>query len=562
MKKNYFLMLLALVFLVFSCRSEDLADTQDKFTAGHSSKNYASLNKFLQVTGISKEELYKDISSAKGKSSPEDFEINTDRILETIKNQQITAFSFIVYPKNGSIVEIENGNEIFYNMAFVKVDNVWQKSVYKYTVPAGWLSSLQTTPNAPFNGNITRVYPSSESARAYICGFSATPAFHCWAGHTDPNDGDCGDCWHWNTTSIWCDDTTAGGPDHPTNGGTIGIGDGGSNESGFQTNLPMADEQAMMIQKYAAFVSSFNLNSYGFSTELKTKLFHLYLTVWEDDYVINQLLSASPSGSPQKANLLNWAIDHFNENLSTTSADELTTSTKSFLNWGSNFFIQNPTIAWPQFRAWFIEPITQQDIINELQGYPCAQSIVQQLPNLSNDIATAMKNVFQNNENYNIIFKAKSGLGDVDGETFVSRSNTGSFRAVIYLNDQVLTKGTKEYILVTMYHEVVHAFLDYERFRLGDLAFNNQYPSVLVGYDYDGNGHIINKYTFLPNHSQLGAFLSQLENIISTYNPNLPLATVKAIAKAGITTITPQEKQLNINERDTTTNNHKGTKCQ
>ncbi|WP_394665724.1 hypothetical protein, partial [uncultured Chryseobacterium sp.] len=119
--------------------------------------------------------------------------------------------------------------------------------------------------------------------------------------------------------------------------------------SGFETNLPTEEYEAMMVQKFASFINNFNLNSYGFSTELKSKLFHLYLSLQEDDYIINQLLSASPTNSPQKANLLNWAIDYFNENLSTMPVDELTTSTKSFLTWGSNFFIQNPTTTWQQF---------------------------------------------------------------------------------------------------------------------------------------------------------------------------------------------------------------------
>ncbi len=173
-----------------------------------------------------------------------------------------------------------------------------------------------------------------------------------------------------------------------------------------------------------------------------------------------------------------------------------------------------------------------------------------------------MKNIFQNNKNYNIIFKAKTGLGVVDGETRGSYSpEFNTFKAVINLNDQVLIKGTKEYVLVTMYHEVIHAYLDYEKFRLGDVAFHNEYPSVVIGYDYDANGKKINRYTFLPQHNQLGVFLSQLENILSTYNPNLPAETVKAMAKAGITTMTVQENQLNLNERDTTLNKYKGTKC-
>ncbi|MCQ4142657.1 hypothetical protein [Chryseobacterium sp. EO14] len=345
-------MLIALVLLLSGCRSESLADLQDnQAEAQHSSKNYASLDKFLQVTGIRKDDLYKDLSFSKETSSAEEFEVNTDKILETIKNQQVTAFSFIVYPKNGSTVEQQNNKDVFYNMAYLKKGNHWEKYILKYIVEKGWLSSLDTQPNKPFNGSITMIYPNAAASKTYICGFSAVPVFYCWAGHTDPNDDDCGDCWHWNTTSILCDDGSTANP-NPDDGTTTG------GASGFETNLPIEEYEAMMVQKFASFINNFNLNSYGFSTELKTKLFHLYLSLQEDDYIINQLLSASPTNSPQKANLLNWAIDYFNENLSTMPVDELTTYTTNFLSWSNNFFIQNPTTTWQQFQNWFLNDVS------------------------------------------------------------------------------------------------------------------------------------------------------------------------------------------------------------
>ncbi|UWX60622.1 hypothetical protein N0B40_19820 [Chryseobacterium oranimense] len=203
-----------------------------------------------------------------------------------------------------------------------------------------------------------------------------------------------------------------------------------------------------------------------------------------------------------------------------------------------------------------------QDIINELKDYPCAQDLVKQLPDLKNDIAVAMKGIFNNNKDYNIIFKAKSGLGIVDGTTFSSFSTEfGTFKATINLNDDVLRNATKEYILVTMYHEVIHAYLDYEKFKLGDTAFQEQYPSVVVGYDYAADGTMVNRYTFIEGHQQLGTFLTTLQNIVSNYNPSLPTETVKAIAKAGITTMTIAERDLNQNERDTSLGKQKGTKC-
>jgi len=203
-----------------------------------------------------------------------------------------------------------------------------------------------------------------------------------------------------------------------------------------------------------------------------------------------------------------------------------------------------------------------QDIITtDLQGYPCAQNIAQQLPNLQNDLGAAMRQIFQNNEKYNITFRPRSNMGNVDGLTFTSHTNTGSFTAIISLNDQILTNATKEYILVTMYHEVIHAFLDYEKFRLGDIAFQDQYPGIIVGYDYTSDGTVVNRYTYIDGHQQLIPFLTTLQNILSAYNPNLPHDVIVAMARTGITTTTQVQYQLNSNEKNTTLGNHKGTKC-
>ncbi|MFN4365265.1 hypothetical protein [Chryseobacterium hispalense] len=235
-KKISWLFLLTVFLSFFSCRNE--MEVSNDSPGKHNPQYYVSFQKFLTITRVSEKEVF-NTSSAHGRASLEDFEIDTTAIRQTIRNQNVTAFSFRVHPKNEGMVETEDGKETFYNMAFVKKDGTWQKEIYQYTVSAGWLSSLKTVPNAPFNGNIIRIYPSGTQARAYVCGFSATPVFHCYAGHTDPNDGDCGDCWHWNTTSIWCDDSTVGGPDHPTNGdsGSDG-GSTGAENHGFDMNMP------------------------------------------------------------------------------------------------------------------------------------------------------------------------------------------------------------------------------------------------------------------------------------------------------------------------------------
>lgn len=173
-----------------------------------------------------------------------------------------------------------------------------------------------------------------------------------------------------------------------------------------------------------------------------------------------------------------------------------------------------------------------------------------------------MRQILQNNTKYNITFKAKSGLGATDGETFATYSTEfDTFNAVINLNDEVLLNATKEYILVTMYHEVLHAFLKYQLYKLGNTEFQAQYPGVTVGYDYAPNGTITNTFTFIEGHAQLVPFLTTLQNIVSQYNPNLPNNVITAISRAGITTLTPEQAQLNNNERNTLLGNNLGTKC-
>lgn len=207
-------------------------------------------------------------------------------------------------------------------------------------------------------------------------------------------------------------------------------------------------------------------------------------------------------------------------------------------------------------------PKDPKDIKNEdLKPFPCAYQLVQDLPNLDNNIGDMMKSVFQNNDNVNIKFRPKSGMGNVDGTTFASYTNMGTFNATININEDILNHATKEYILVTLYHEVLHAYLGYEKFRLGDEAFYEEYPSVVVGIDYDASGVAINRFTFLSDHGQLGPYINDLQGILLDYNPSLPPEVARAMAKAGITKLTPEESALNGAERDTSKGKSKGSVC-
>ncbi|HAY3534491.1 hypothetical protein [Elizabethkingia anophelis] len=209
--------------------------------------------------------------------------------------------------------------------------------------------------------------------------------------------------------------------------------------------------------------------------------------------------------------------------------------------------------------------------IDQLKPYPCAYALAQELPNLNNELADALKKIFKNSDKFDITFKAKTGMPpSKDGETSAPpRKDLDRFFATISLNSDMLQNATKEYILVTMYHEVIHAYLSYELTRLGQTGFENAYPKLGFVYDKNANGDITRIYVTEKDHLEFGQFIDTLENIITSYNsansPNSKMSTetARAMAKYGITALTSDEKKLNDREQglNKTLGQQQGTKC-
>lgn len=219
---------------------------------------------------------------------------------------------------------------------------------------------------------------------------------------------------------------------------------------------------------------------------------------------------------------------------------------------------------------------TTRDIIDSLGNYPCASSILAQLPFLKNDISGLINNTFNGNCDQHVKFVSANipngpngGFTDGDFEVknieFKNGFNWNAgyiYESTIRINEDVLNYSTKEYMLVTMYHEALHAFLSVEKIRLGG-TFSLVYPDININFiNLNNTKFNRNEKVFLNGHSQMGlAFFNGLKSAISNFNPNLPDATVSAMAASGIYTTTPSEIQLNSNERDVRNHNYKGTKC-
>ncbi|MFC3199490.1 hypothetical protein ACFOET_17845, partial [Parapedobacter deserti] len=210
------------------------------------------------------------------------------------------------------------------------------------------------------------------------------------------------------------------------------------------------------------------------------------------------------------------------------------------------------------------------DINDELDDYPCAKALVVQLTALDNGLAKLLDEIFGDSENFEINFESSDLLADdEDGvETGHGLSfdnwNNPTYNSTVKLNTFILENATKEYILVTMYHEALHSFLRAEQSRMGNATFHTKYPEM-TEYEYTyGNGKRTKKYKIAQNHARFAVYVDAMTDAIRSFNPNMPLASARAMAKMGIvesSSLSNTEKLLNGNERDVSKGNSKGTKC-
>ena len=201
----------------------------------------------------------------------------------------------------------------------------------------------------------------------------------------------------------------------------------------------------------------------------------------------------------------------------------------------------------------------REDTIKDSLTNPCAKALLAQAPNLNNDIAKILRETFGTNNKYNITVTEKP-LSGMSGYSSFPEVKQNSIEAIIYLNSNMLGTVTQEYVLVTIYHEVIHVFLNAEHAKLGETVFNQKYPSVTY-QDYPvGNGQQTRRYKLRTDHSRFDAFLEKLAQSIISFNPNFTLERARAIAKEGIVEdffISPTDATF-IQEQKNGTN---GTKC-
>ena len=174
----------------------------------------------------------------------------------------------------------------------------------------------------------------------------------------------------------------------------------------------------------------------------------------------------------------------------------------------------------------------REDTIKDSLTNPCAKALLAQAPNLNNDIAKLMRNTFGTSDKFNITVSNKYLIGATG--SYNGQKNGDVINCNIFLDDNMLKTATQEYILVTLYHEVLHAFFDVERNRLGEEEFKQKYLSVRETYLPIGNGNQERRYLLMNDHSKFNSFIETLAQSILSFNRSFPLEKARALAKEGI----------------------------
>ena len=202
------------------------------------------------------------------------------------------------------------------------------------------------------------------------------------------------------------------------------------------------------------------------------------------------------------------------------------------------------------------------NIIDELTN-KCASELLTKASTLPNNIASIMNATFGNNDKFNITVRNKSFAtdtlhkGDV-AYTIPKGSISGNVHTLdcdIYLNDDIISSASQEYILATIYHEVIHSYLIYELQTLGAVAFNQKYPSVYMKEFPIGNRNKTKMYTLIrvEQHDKFSNFIESLaQSIMSLPGTQISLETARAMAKVGVVeneSLSERENYLNNQQK-------------
>ena len=200
----------------------------------------------------------------------------------------------------------------------------------------------------------------------------------------------------------------------------------------------------------------------------------------------------------------------------------------------------------------------REDTIKDSLTNRCAKALLAQAPTLPNDIARILRETFGSNNNINITFHNESFAtdsrhkGDVAYTKSWGSTTANTFECDVYLNDDIIKGASQEYVLATVYHEVIHGYLNAESFSLEQEAFNRKYPFIKQQFLSIG-GEQVRRYVFLDKHERFAPVIERLaKGIMSLPGTRISMEEAIAMAKAGVVedySLSEREKYLDEQQK-------------
>ncbi|MDR6546378.1 hypothetical protein J2810_002437 [Chryseobacterium rhizosphaerae] len=358
MKKLNLLMLLALVFILFSCR-EELQYTEN-FTPPKAHQDGIAKNinfsGFNKETGVSLTEAFLSIKKAQanknGKSSLQDFDIDTTFIKKFTYQKTKNSYSLRAFKRG------EDPSKGIYNLVYYYDGTVWKNDIYKLTYSSEFLQRYNSNTLIPFAGTIEHIgeegiknSSQSKSGEVYTCSWSTGQFCYC-ADHTPTQCSGCPSGFR-TVTTITCSPadggSTGGGSttvpppslgsppfnDNPGGGNGSPIGD-----YEFYNNLPVFDDP-----RYLEYTWKYNLwyklsNRLSFDPELYFKFEDFQVQTKGKRLTDLEYLA---SFAEQQNQLTHWAINFLTQNLNVSWSEF-----QPMLTYAYDFLRENPDTKNPE----------------------------------------------------------------------------------------------------------------------------------------------------------------------------------------------------------------------
>nr|WP_315191501.1 T6SS effector amidase Tae4 family protein [uncultured Flavobacterium sp.] len=350
MKKLFLLFLLSSFFIMTNCQTEEIISNTknvEDSTQKNKTINIVSLKKIPDVenivNGIKKEKSVTNKSIIS-------LDLDQEKIIELLRENGDKSYSILIEKtfKDDEPYTVENLNVLSENEDYKALITKWipsdGKPFYDVEKFIGELQYLDLNGNLLHTlkiGTTIKTAKSNQTAKSQL-----VIQIGCWSYEMLP----CG-CSGSNYEIVSSSYTCAGGGGGTTSGGTTstggttGTGGGGYSGSGTTTFVPNIPTQDVVEAKmYKTFLTSLTTDQYNFLGYYQNVDQDIFNYLAENNFMSANKLVAKK--------MINTAF--ISDNLGANSSIE-------FVEWGSNYLIQNPTVTWAKFKNQFMGLSEGQD---------------------------------------------------------------------------------------------------------------------------------------------------------------------------------------------------------